>query len=184
MQEISLNILDIVQNSIKAQGNLIKISIDINREEDLLSVIIEDNGYGMSTEKLKKIKDPFYTTRTTRSIGLGIPFFRQAALITGGSFYINSKLKKGTIVSAKFVFSHIDRMPLGDIVSTIHLLITMNPDIHFIYTYKLEDKKFILDTRQLKDILGDVRFDVPEVSNFIRDYLHEHHNNINNNEYI
>lgn len=184
MQEISLNILDIVQNSINAQASLIEISINTNIQDDYLNVIIEDNGRGMSPEQLEKVKNPFYTTRTTRDVGLGIPLFKQATLSTGGSFNIRSQVDQGTIVSAKFIFSHIDRMPLGDIVSTIHLLITMNPDIHFIYTYKLNDKEFLLDTRQLKDILGDIGFDVPEVSNFIRDYLQEHHDSINIDKYI
>ena len=130
MDEISLNILDIVQNSIKAQATYISIAINIDRNKDLISIIIEDNGQGISKEQLDKVDDPFYTTRTTRNIGLGIPFFKQAALQTGGDFYITSKLGQGTNVKAEFVFSHIDRMPLGNIVDTIHLLITMGQNIH------------------------------------------------------
>ena len=113
MQEISLNIMDIVQNSIKAKANRIIISININANEDFLNVIIEDNGKGMSEEQLKRVNDPFFSTRTTRKVGLGIPFFKQAAECTGGSFSVDSLLGQRTVIFANFVLSHIDRMPLG-----------------------------------------------------------------------
>ncbi|NMB43333.1 MAG: ATP-binding protein [Clostridiales bacterium] len=184
MDEISLNILDIVQNSIKAKATSITISIDIDRSKDFLNIVIEDNGEGMTKEQLEKVDDPFYTTRTTRKVGLGIPFFRHAALATGGKFNISSKLSQGTVVKAGFVFSHIDRMPLGNIVDTIHLLITMNQNIHFLYTYKLDNEVFTLDTNELQEILGDIPFNLPEISNFIKEYLIEQHNNINRGSYI
>lgn len=184
MQEISLNILDIVQNSIKADATEITITIDISIAKDYLKVIIKDNGKGMNEEELEKAKDPFFSTRNTRKVGLGIPFFKYAAESTGGSFSISSKLGQGTCLSAHFAFSHIDRMPLGDIVSTIHLLITINPHIHFLYTYKLGDRTFFLDTCVLEDILGDLPFNTPEVSAFIKEYLRHHHDDINANEYI
>lgn len=184
MQEISLNIMDIVQNSINAKANRIIISIVINTNEDFLSVRIEDNGKGMSSNQLKRIHDPFYSTRTSRKIGLGIPFLKHASESTGGSFSVDSVLNQGTIISAKFVFSHINRMPLGNIVSTIHLLITMNPNINFIYRYKLNNKEFFLDTNDLHDILGDIPFSVAKISKFIKEYLKEQHDNINKDKYI
>lgn len=184
MEEISLNILDIVQNSIKAKSSYIQIKIEIIKKEDLLRIKIKDDGMGMSKDSLEKVVDPFFSTRKTRTIGLGIPFFKHAAEITGGNFTINSKLGQGTTVVANFVLSHIDRMPLGNMVDTIHLLITMNPDIRFLYTYVLDDKVFSLDTNQLKEVLGDLPFNIPEVSNFIKEYLIEHHNEINGTEYI
>ncbi len=184
MQEISLNIMDIVQNSIKAKANRIIISININANEDFLNVIIEDNGKGMSEEQLKRVNDPFFSTRTTRKVGLGIPFFKQAAECTGGNFSVDSLLGQRTVIFANFVLSHIDRMPLGDIVSTIHLLITMNPNINFIYKYKLNDKEFSLNTNDLRDILGDISFNATEVSRFIKEYLMKQHDIINEDEYI
>ncbi len=184
MDEISLNILDIVQNSIKANASSVSISIDIDRRKDLISIAIEDNGQGMSKEQLEKVDDPFYTSRTTRKVGLGIPFFKHAALSTEGKFNIDSKLGRGTLVKADFVLSHIDRMPLGNIVETIHLLITMQQNIHFLYTYKLDEEVFILDTNNLQSILGDIPFNVPEISNFIKEYLIDHHNAINKGIYI
>jgi anti-sigma regulatory factor (Ser/Thr protein kinase) len=173
MTELSLNILDIVNNSVRATADLIKIELHINRKADQLIVIIADNGCGMTKEQLNKIEDPFYTTRTTRSVGLGIPFYKLAALSTGGSFQIKSTLHVGTTVTAIFGLSHIDRMPLGDINSTIHTLITLNTNIDFLYIYEFDGQKFHLDTREFKELLGDVPLDAPEVSAYIKKYLKE-----------
>lgn len=184
MQEISLNILDIVQNSIKAEATFIHINIEVNSDKDLLIVEIKDNGKGMTKEEIRKVEDPFYTTRTTRSIGLGIPFFKHAAQSTKGQFQIESQPGIGTTVKASFILSHIDRMPLGNMVETIHLLITMNPDIDYIYSYKVNKKEFLLDTKELHEILGDVPLNLPEVSTFIKEYLQENHDEVNQGKYI
>ena len=173
MTEIALNILDVTENSIRAGASEIEIDIAADTEKDILEVVIKDNGCGMDEDMLKRVTDPFCTSRTTRKVGLGIPFYKQSAEDTGGSFEICSEVGKGTTVTAVFVLSHIDRMPLGDISSTIHSLITMNQHINFIYRYQVDDKSFQVDTRQLRDILGDVPFDTPEVSGFIEDYLRE-----------
>jgi len=176
LQELSLNVLDIVSNSIRAGADLIEITVEIDRERDSLTIEISDNGCGMTKEQLAMVEDPFYTTRTTRKIGLGVPFFKMAALATGGSFNISSAPKAGTKVIASFVLSHIDRMPLGDINSTIHTLITTNTQIDFVYTYKFDNKQFVLDTRQFREILGDIPLDNPEVSAYIKNYLEENKN--------
>lgn len=174
LPEISLNILDIVQNSIHAHANLIQITISNDTNANTLTVIIEDNGCGMTSEQVTQVIDPFYTTRTTRKVGLGVPFFRSAALITGGSFDIVSSLNSGTTITAVFLTSSIDCMPLGDITSTILILITMNETIDFLYTYSNQNKSFSLDTRELRQILGDIPFSTPDVKNFIQSYLYEH----------
>ncbi|HHU71209.1 MAG TPA: ATP-binding protein [Clostridiales bacterium] len=171
MTELSLNVLDIANNSISANASLIEISIKVDNNADTLSITIYDNGCGMTKEQLNKVTDPFYTTRTTRGVGLGIPFFRQEAIDTGGSFNIASELGEGTTIDAVFGLSHIDRMPLGDINSTIFTLVIMNPHIDFLYTYEVDDDKFQLDTREFKSILGDIPFDNPDVSTFIKSYL-------------
>lgn len=173
LPEISLNILDLVQNSICAHADFVEISIHTDLIEHTLSVTIKDNGVGMSSEQLEQVIDPFYTTRTTRKVGLGIPFFRSAALLTGGNFTISSTPGLGTIITATFVQSHIDCMPLGDIISTIILLITMNETIDFLYTYSNTNKSFFLDTRELRQILGDIPFSAPDVRIFIKSYLME-----------
>ncbi|MFT4145315.1 MAG: ATP-binding protein [Mobilitalea sp.] len=173
MTELSLNVLDIANNSIRAGAGLVEIDIEIHRDLDVMSITITDNGCGMTSEQLMQVKDPFYTTRTTRRIGLGIPFFQMAALGTGGSLDIHSTPNVGTKVTATFGLSHIDRMPLGDINSTIHTLIILNPQIDFAYRYQFEEKQFALDTRMLREILGDIPLNSPEVSNYIKEFLAE-----------
>jgi anti-sigma regulatory factor (Ser/Thr protein kinase) len=176
MTEISLNVLDIANNSIRANANLIEIIIQIQRDLDTLTITIADNGCGMTEEQLKNVEDPFFTTRTTRGVGLGVPFFKMAALSTGGDFHIKSTLGVGTTVTAIFGLSHIDRMPLGDMNSTMHTLITLNTQIDFLYKYSFDGKQFTLDTREFREILNDVPLDTPEVSAYIKEYLKENQN--------
>lgn len=173
MTEISLNILDVAENSVRAKASLIGISVSADTAADRLTVVISDNGCGMSEKQLASVTDPFFTTRTTRSVGLGIPFFKMSAECTGGSFSIKSAPGVGTTTTAVYVISSIDRMPLGDMTSTVHSLITMNPGLDFIYTYSVDERSFTLDTREFREILGDVPFNSPEVSAYISDYLAE-----------
>ncbi len=172
MPEISLNILDVAENSVRAEASLIEITVSVQPDVDTLTVIIKDDGCGMTPEQAAKVQDPFFTTRTTRKVGLGVPFFKQAAEGTDGSFQIDSEIGKGTIVKAVFTLSHIDRMPLGDITSTIHTLIVFNEHIDFRYRYEYADRSFELDTRQMREMLGDgISFSEPEISAFIKEYL-------------
>lgn len=173
MREISLHILDIVQNSISAGASLIGVSILESSDEDLFTVKISDNGKGMSEELVKKVTDPFTTSRTTRKVGLGIPLFKAAAELTGGSFEINSELGRGTVVTAVFVRSSIDRQPLGDIAGTMLGLFTSYESIDFVYMHELDGKFFKADTRDIKKILGGVSFSQPEVYLWLADYLKE-----------
>jgi len=184
MTEISLNILDIAQNSVKAGASLIEITVIIDIPENKLKVEIRDNGCGMTQEQLHQVEDPFYTTRTTRKVGLGVPFFKYAALGTGGDFSIKSAIGSGTLVQATFTYSHIDRMPLGDINRTIHTLICFNTDIDFVYRYQYNHHSFTLDTREFKEILGDVALDEPEVSQYILEFLNENKTEIDGGESI
>ena len=176
MTELSLNVLDIANNSIRAGAGLIEIIVQIQRDLDSLMITIVDDGCGMTEEQLKRVEDPFFTTRTTRSIGLGVPFFKMAALSTGGSFHITSAPGSGTTVTAVFGLTHIDRMPLGDMNSTIHTLITLNTHIDFLYTFVFDGEQFTLDTRVFRQILNDVPLDSPEVSSYIKEYLIENQN--------
>lgn len=173
MTEISLNILDVAENSTKAGATLVTITVDADIDADRLTVIIEDNGCGMSAEQVSRVTDPFFTSRTTRKVGLGVPFFKYAAESTGGSFTITSKVGVGTTVTAVFVLSHIDRMPLGDISTTIHTLIVYHPGTEFVYHYRYKENSFTLDTREFREITGDVPFDTPEISSYILEYLQE-----------
>ena len=173
MQELSMNILDIAENSVRAGAALIQITVDENLSEDLLTITIRDNGCGMTKEQLNNVIDPFYTTRTTRKVGLGVPFFKMAAELTGGSLEIQSTVGEGTLILAHFVLSSIDRMPLGDINETISTLIHCNPQIDFVYTRRFDNDEMQLDTREFRRILDGVEFTDPTVSKFIRDFLAE-----------
>ena len=115
MRELSLNVLDIAQNSIAAGASVITMTVEEDAGADRLTLSVEDNGCGMTSEQLERVRDPFYTTRTTRPVGMGIPLFRMAAEATGGSLSITSKPGAGTTVTAVFGLSHIDRLPLGDV---------------------------------------------------------------------
>ena len=173
MRELSLNILDVAQNSISAGAKLVEINVSENTALKTLSIEIKDDGCGMSEEMLQNVQDPFFTTRTTRKVGMGIPLFKMAAEMTGGSFNIKSTVGKGTSVRADFNTDNVDFTPLGDIDSTIVTLVTMNTKIDFAYTLKVDDGEFTLSTAQLKELLGDVPLDMPEVVMWIKDYLKE-----------
>lgn len=173
MTEISLNILDIAENSIRANASLIRIEVLIDEDKDCLTIVIEDNGRGMSQELLHKSVNPFFTTRTSRKVGMGIPFFKLAAESSGGEFAIRSEINKGTEIKAVFRLSHIDRMPLGDINSTIYTLIAFNADIDFVYIYSYNGKEFKLDTCEVKEILDGVPLNSPEILKYLKEYLDE-----------
>ncbi|MFT4006186.1 MAG: ATP-binding protein [Lacrimispora sp.] len=173
MTEISLNILDVAENSTRAEASLVTISVTVDTAADTLAVSIKDDGCGMTADQVSHVTDPFFTTRKTRKIGLGIPFFKYAAESTGGSFSIWSEPGLGTTVTAVFKLSHIDRMPLGDINSTVITLITCHPDTDFLYIYRYNEASFELDTRSFREILGDIPFDTTEVAAYIKEYLSE-----------
>ncbi|MBQ6376627.1 MAG: ATP-binding protein [Lachnospiraceae bacterium] len=173
MPEISLNVLDVAENSTRAGASLVTITVEANTASDTLTVVIADDGCGMTPEMVEQVTDPFFTTRTTRRVGLGVPFFKLAAEMSGGHFDIQSKVGVGTTVTAVFGLSNVDRMPLGDITSTIHTLVTMHEDTDFLYRYTYDGDSFELSTAEMKEILGDVSFQEPEISQYIRDFLKE-----------
>jgi len=171
LRELALHILDIAENSISANATSIKIIIIENISEDILKIIIEDNGKGMDEVTLKRIIDPFVTSRTTRKVGLGIPFFKAAAEACEGTFDISSQPGKGTKVTAVFKHSHIDRMPLGDVVNTLMTLIIGTPDIHWFFEYQMNEQVFIFDDEPIKIVLDGLSLTEPSVMKFIRQTL-------------
>lgn len=173
MQELSLNVLDIVQNSISAKASLIFISVEESTEHHKLVITIADNGCGMTREQTERVTDPFYTTRTTRKIGMGVPLFKMMSEMTGGCFSIESEVGKGTTVRAEFNTESVDCLPLGDMETTVFALITMNCSVDFVYTDRLDGREFVLDTREFRKVLDGVPFDNPDVSAFIREFLTE-----------
>lgn len=173
MEELSLHILDIVQNSIAADAANIKVEIIEDIEADSLKISVEDNGKGMSEETVKKVCDPFTTGRTTRRVGMGIPLLKLAAELTGGGISIESKLGEGTKITAWFGYSHIDRQPLGDIASTMQQLICMNEQVDFMYIHRVGKKVFELDTREIKKMLQGVSLTEAAVMDWVLGYLTE-----------
>ncbi len=173
MRELSLNILDIAQNSITAGASLITIEIAEDTVTKALLIGIYDNGKGMSEEQVRSVIDPFFTTRTTRKVGMGIPLFKMAAEQTGGSLQIKSELGVGTEVRATFKTDSVDFTPLGDVAATVQMLISMNTDRDFVYRRSVDGREFTLDTREIKEILGDVPLDAYEVSQWLIEFINE-----------
>jgi len=182
MEDISLHILDIAENSIAAGAALIEIRLIDDREKDTFTVEIEDNGKGIPDELVDKVLDPFFTSRTTRSVGLGLSLLSQSARETGGSVAIRSKKGAGTIVSAQFRPRHIDMKPLGDMAETLIVLIAGNPETDFVFTYDYDksDRPFSLDTRDIRTELGDIPINAPDVISVLRGYLRRSLNDIKN----
>lgn len=180
MKELSLHLLDVAKNSVKAGADLVEITISC-AEDGMLTMRISDNGCGMTEEVIKRVTDPFYTTRTTRKIGLGLPFFKLAAEQTGGSMVISSSVEQGrsgTVVEARFDTKSIDCMPMGDIISTVCVLISGSPDIDFVFTDVNDKRRVFLDTRELRQVLGDeISLAEPEIQVWISEYLKEQYNN-------
>lgn len=165
--------MDILHNSITAGATLVELTVAEDTLEDFLEFSITDNGKGMSPEFVQKVVDPFTTSRTTRKVGLGIPLLKQAAEECGGGLSIESEVGAGTTVTARFVHSHIDRQPLGDMAETMHGVMTSFTGVDFLYTHTVDGNTFTVDTRELKQILGDVPLDAPEVSLWLLEYLRD-----------
>jgi signal transduction histidine kinase len=181
MKELSLNILDIAQNSVTARSTLIKI--DLVETSDTLLITVSDNGCGMSKEMVENVTSPFTTSRTTRKVGLGIPLFKMAAEQTGGHLTITSKSEKdypddhGTVTSALFYKNHLDYTPLGDIINTIVTLIQGMGEINLIFTHKSDTLDVLLDTREIRDTLGgEIPLSTPDVLVWINEFLKENYN--------
>ena len=182
MKELSLNILDIVENSVKAGATLTEITI--LETESALTLKINDDGCGMTPEILEAVTNPFYTTRTTRSVGLGIPLLIMSAEQTGGYVKITSKTadrqdsSHGTKVVAHYNKNHIDFTPLGDVVSTIKTLIQGHPDTDFLFVHKIKNHEISLDTRSIKEVLEGIPIDSYEIIKWIEENLLEQYNEI------
>ena len=170
MKELALHILDIAQNSIRAEATVIEITIREQIKKDLMIIEIKDNGRGMNLETLQKVEDPFFTTRNTRKVGLGISLLKAAALQCEGDFKIQSNEGKGTTLTASFKHSHIDRVPLGYIEDTLITLLMIDKEIDYIYTHYYNNNKFYLNTKEIKKILQELP--ITDIS--VIDWLKEH----------
>ena len=173
MRDLSLHLLDIIQNSVSAGADRISVTIGAYTSQNLLEMIITDNGCGMSEEFLERATDPFATTRTTRKIGMGLPLLKSSAQRTSGSLEIKSSESKGTRVRACFSISHLDRPPLGNITETMIILIASNPEIDYELVIKNDKDEFRIDTSEIKDKLGEVPITHLDVITWIKGNIDE-----------
>jgi anti-sigma regulatory factor (Ser/Thr protein kinase) len=178
MRELALHILDIVQNAVSAGADTVTIVIAERAGDDRLSFSIADNGRGMDQDTVEKVTDPFYTTRTTRRVGLGLPLLKETSTACNGSFLIDSQPGVGTTVSATYQLSHIDRPPLGDMVSTMLAILLGSEDINFIYSHTKDGQAFSFASGEMKEILEGVSFQTPEVYQWLKEFLTEGENRL------
>jgi hypothetical protein len=182
LKELSLHILDIAENSVNAGATMIEISVSENLNKDSLIIKITDNGKGMSAEKMKNIADPFITSRTTRKVGLGIPFLKAAAEACEGGFEIRSEIGVGTNVEVRFRHSHIDRMPLGDLESTWLNLLIGYPKVHWVLGYSVNEKSYQLDDQPIKEILNEIPLSDPQVIGYLKNEIANGFDSVKNNK--
>jgi signal transduction histidine kinase len=173
MIELSLHILDISENAVRAGAKTVIITLIEDPQTDRLTLEIRDDGKGMNEKEIGRVLDPFYTTKKVRRVGLGLPMLAQAAQHAGGGFEIESRPSEGTTVRVSFQLSHIDRQPLGDLQGTLATLIAGNPDVHFIYHHWCEQRQYVLDTGEIKNEIGDIPINHVEVLKFIRQDITE-----------
>lgn len=191
MRELSLHILDAMQNSLEAGATRIELTIEEDLAADRLTITVRDNGRGMNEEQLARISDPFFTTRSTRHVGLGIPLFKAAAEHCNGGLTVTSRLGEGTTLQATFQHSHIDRAPLGNVTSTLLTVILGNCDVRYVHriigghgdgetrghgdtgTRRHEGREFAFDTASIRAELGDVPLTHPEVRKWLAEFIAE-----------
>ena len=181
MDEFSLYVLDITMNSVRAGAT--EISVELLEHEGWLDFTVRDNGCGMTEEQLARLKDPFFTTRKTRKVGLGIPFLKMLAEMTGGFVTIDSvhesvSADHGTVTVARFGKDHIDFIPIGDMVETVKTLIQGYPDVNFTYLHRTERGQVSLCCAEIREVLGDIALNEPEILSWIGENLREQYGEI------
>lgn len=173
MHEISLHIMDLVENSTGAGASKVTVTLEEDSRRDELRLCIADNGRGMDAGLVAKVTDPFVTSRTKRKVGLGLPLMDMTTRLCGGNLRIESAVGHGTKVEASWQLSHLDRAPLGNMVATVKAILVMNPDIHFQYVHRVDERSFSLDSGEIRAALGDLPLTQPEVLDWLDQYLKE-----------
>ncbi len=176
MKDLSMHIMDILQNSTRAGATEVTLEVMEDPAADTLTIRFIDNGCGMDAETVQKVINPFFTTRTTRKVGLGLPLLKQNTEQTGGSLDIQSEKGKGTTVTAIFGLTHLDRPPMGDLAGTVVLTASAYPDIRFIFHYKNEKVDYVFDTKEVNEALDGISIQEPEVIEYLKEMIT---NNIN-----
>jgi hypothetical protein len=170
---LSLHILDVLENGVEAGASTLEITIDEDIEADRMVIEIRDNGRGMNKEKAARVLDPFYTTRKTRHVGLGLPLFSEAARRCDGDLSIDSEPGKGTVVKATFRRSHIDRAPLGDLPTALLAILLSERSIDLAYSHRVDAREFRFDSSEIRNELGDVPLTHPKVREWLHQFLQE-----------
>jgi hypothetical protein len=178
MKELTLHILDLIQNTIEAESTVTKLEIEEDTQANSLIIRVIDNGRGMDENLQQLVIDPFTTTRTTRRIGLGLPLMDMSSKMCGGYLKIDSKLGEGTTIEAMYQHDHIDRPPMGSLVDTIKTILVGNPVLNFFYRHTVNGKKFSLSSKEIAEELGGIDFSHPEVLTWLHEYLTENITNL------
>lgn len=175
LEDLSAHVLDIAENSVMAESTGVKIEIIEDIVNNRLSFLVEDDGRGMSEDFLLKVTDPFTTTRTTRRVGMGLPFLKQSAELCGGELEIKSRPGVGTRITASFEYDSIDRPPLGDLPATLMTLVMGSPQIHWIYKHRTAQSEFVLDSDEILEALDGDRelLRTSEVGLWLREHIRE-----------
>lgn len=173
MRELALHLLDIAENSVSAQARTICINVTEDHLADRLKMQVQDDGVGMDAATVARVIDPFVTSRTTRKVGLGIPLLKAAAQACNGDLEIQSQPGKGTTVMVDFQHSHIDRMPLGDLASTLLTLVIGSPEVRWVLEYTCDDSTFVFDSQPVREALDGVSMTDPAILAYIRSMIEE-----------
>lgn len=172
MVDMAMHTMDIVQNSIRANATKIEAMFDESSRNHSLTFSVKDNGTGMTAETVEKLEDPFFTTRTTRKVGLGVPFLKMSSEQTGGGLTIKSEPGVGTVIEAVYKTNHPDCLPLGDLGGYWVLLLIANPEIHFVFRYRLDDNEFFIDSQEMKE-QGITELSNHEMASAVKEYINE-----------
>lgn len=171
MRDIALHILDLVQNAVEAGARRVELTVAEDTAADTLTVTVTDDGRGMDEDLLRRVRDPFVTTRTTRRTGLGIPLLDMTTRQAGGRLDITSRPGAGTTITAVFQLSHLDRPPLGPLEETVADIVVANPELDFTFRHCRDGRSYALSTREITAILGDIPLTHPQVLIWLHEYL-------------
>jgi hypothetical protein len=174
LDDLSHHFLDIAENGVNAGARTVELGLHADSGLDVLRIRVRDDGRGMSPEVVSRAVDPFYTTRTTRRVGLGLPFLKQSAELCDGAFRIDSKVGEGTLTEASFRLSHIDRPPIGDLGSTMMVLLSGHPEVRWRLEVDVDGRIFTFDSREVLEVLEDPElFKTPDVCLWVRDTVRQ-----------
>ena len=173
MNDLSMHILDIIQNSLSAGASLIELDVWENAANNLLTITIKDNGKGMTPEQVARVTDPFFTSRTTRKVGMGLPLYRQSAEQSGGALKVESEVGAGTSVTATFGYDHVDRPPMGNLANAVVLMMSANPNHLFRFSYTYNNQSYSINTQEINEVLDGLPIHDTQIIKMIQQIIEE-----------